>query len=281
MSLAPFPENSVKTVVVVPCYNEAQRIDVGRFRAFLAKTSDIDFLLVDDGSTDQTRSLLTSLAQDSGGRVTVCGLDKNVGKAEAVRQGVQKALVRSPNFVGYWDADLATPLEAIDQFRSVFLEHQEIQLVLGSRVPLLGRSIHRRTTRQLLGRSFAIAASLVLRLPVYDTQCGAKLFRVTPATSGLFAEPFHSRWIFDVEILARLSCATGWRVEEMQSPLFEYPLDRWDEIAGSKLRLRDFLAAVIELAGVFWRYTLRRKQPSTLAIPQFSKKTSTQPHRAA
>ena len=84
MSLAPFPENSVKTVVVVPCYNEAQRIDVGRFRAFLAKTSDIDFLLVDDGSTDQTRSLLTSLAQDSGGRVTVCGLDKNVGKAEAV-----------------------------------------------------------------------------------------------------------------------------------------------------------------------------------------------------
>ncbi len=281
MSLGPFPKNSVKTVVVVPCYNEAQRIDVGRFRSFLAETRDIDFLLVDDGSTDQTRLLLTSLAQNSGGRVTVCGLDKNVGKAEAVRQGVQKALLGSPNFVGYWDADLATPLEAIDQFRSVFLEHQEIQLVLGSRMPLLGRSIHRRTTRQLLGRGFATAASLVLRLPVYDTQCGAKLFRVTPATIGLFAEPFHSRWIFDVEILARLSHVTGWGVEGARSRLFEYPLDRWDEIAGSKLRLRDFLVAVIELAGVFWRYTLRRKQPSALAIPQVSKKTSSQSHRAA
>ena len=150
------------------------------FTIIRKKTSDIDFLLVDDGSTAQTRSLLTSLAQDSGGRVTVCGLDRNVGKAEAVRQGVQKALLGSPICVGYWDADLATPLEAIDQFRSVVLEHQEIQLVLGSRVPLLGRSIHRRTTRQLLGRGLATAASLVLRLPVYDTQCGAK--RHTPGS---------------------------------------------------------------------------------------------------
>jgi dolichyl-phosphate beta-glucosyltransferase len=163
----------------------------------------------------------------------------------------------------------------------VFLEHQKIQLVLGSRVPLLGRSIHRRTTRQLLGRGFATAASLVLRLPVYDTQCGAKLFRVTPATTGLFAEPFHSRWIFDVEILARLSHATGWGVDGTRSRLFEYPLDRWDEIAGSKLKPRDFLVAVVELAGIFWRYTFRRKQPGALEIPQVSKKIPSRPHRAA
>ncbi len=281
MSLASFPENSVKTVVVVPCYNEAKRLDVARFRSFLANTRDIDLLLVDDGSTDQTGSLLTSLAHNSGGRVTVCGLERNVGKAEAVRQGVQKALLGSPDFVGYWDADLATPLETVVQFRSVFLQHKEVQLVLGSRVPLLGRSIHRRTMRQLLGRGFATAASLVLRLPVYDTQCGAKLFRVTPATTCLFTEPFRSRWIFDVEILARLSHTAGWGVEGTRRRLFEYPLDRWDEIAGSKLKPRDFLVAAIELAGICWRYTFRRKQPGTLAIPQVSKNAPSRPHRAA
>ena len=87
MSLAPFPENSVKTVVVVPCYNEAQRIDVGRFRAFLAKTSDIDFLLVDDGSTDQTRNLIRSKIREDK-RIELIGLSRNFGHQVAVQAGL-------------------------------------------------------------------------------------------------------------------------------------------------------------------------------------------------
>jgi len=175
--------------------------------------------------------------------------------AEAVRRGMKLALRRSPAMVGYWDADLATPLEAVLQFRSVLEQRPELVLVMGSRVALLGRRIRRRWIRHVLGRAFATAASLTLDLVVYDTQCGAKLFRVTPETASLFDRPFHTRWIFDVEILARMIAATraggGLPAEET---LYEFPLDRWEDVAGSRLTSRDFLIAALDLAAIRWRY---------------------------
>ncbi len=92
---------------------------------------------------------------------------------------------------------------------------------------------------------------MVLGLEVYDTQCGAKLFRACPKIKALFQQPFHSRWIFDVEIIARLIQAS--RGNELMSPehvIYEFPLTEWRDVPGSKLRSSDFVRAVWELARI-------------------------------
>ncbi len=240
---------SPATIVVVPCFNEALRLNVAAFEAFFAKCFDVTLLFVDDGSTDDTPLIIERLRQRHPRQVLSFRLGENVGKAEAVRRGMQLAFRRRATLAGYWDADLATPLEAIPRFRKVLLERDELQLVMGSRVALLGRDIRRRWKRHVLGRAFATAASCVLGLPVYDTQCGAKLFRVTKETAEVFRHPFASRWIFDVEILSRLI-----RGSMTAEAFYEYPLERWQEVDGSRLKSLDFLVAAIDLAGIGWRH---------------------------
>lgn len=251
-----------ETVVVVPCFNEARRLNPVAYSEFLASHSDIAILFVDDGSTDDTPLVVERLRQQFPRQICTLRLEKNIGKAEAVRRGVQVALRKQPTIVGFWDADLATPLETIPQFRQVFETRPHVRLVMGSRVAMMGRQIRRRGARHFLGRVFATAASIVLRLPVYDTQCGAKLFRVTPEVTMLFDDPFGSRWVFDVEILARMMARA--RRREVCRSVYEVPLDKWEDVAGSRLRPRDFLAATRDLVTIYLRYVRNRKK---LAMP--------------
>lgn len=247
------------TILVIPCYNEAERLDAARCCEFLARSGDVELLFVNDGSTDGTLRVLRDLECNDPQCISVFDLPRNVGKAEAVRQGMLAAFGRRPDYAGYWDADLATPLEAVWKMQDVLDRRPAARLVMGSRVKLLGRRIDRRPLRHVLGRCFASAASLVLGLGVYDTQCGAKLFRVTPETEAAFAEKFLSRWIFDVEILARL--LQDRRLESYSAAneaLFEMPLDEWQDVAGSKLKPRHMLLAAYELASIRRAYGRRR-----------------------
>lgn len=117
-------------------------------------------------------------------------LRRNVGKAEAVRRGVLLAFDANPDYIGYGDADLATPLEAIPAFCELLDARHDLEIVFGARVWLLGRSLERSALRHYLGRIFATAASMVLGLGAYDTQCGAKLFRASPRSDRCFKSPF-------------------------------------------------------------------------------------------
>lgn len=252
------------TILVVPCFNEAERLDLRAFTTFLDAASDVSIEFVDDGSTDATGTVLDEFAARHVGRVSVLHLRRNRGKGEAVRQGMLSAMQRSPDFVGYWDADLATPLDAVEQFRELLRARSELNLVMGSRVALLGRHINRKLARHLAGRAFATAASLALGLVVYDTQCGAKLFRATAETVGLFEQPFRSRWVFDVEILARIvSDAAAFRAQPVEQIIYECPLDRWQDVRGSQLKPSDFIRAATDLASIYWHDVRGRSTPPT------------------
>jgi dolichyl-phosphate beta-glucosyltransferase len=244
------PEPAI--MIVVPCYNEELRLPGDRFLKFLCE-SPVRFVFVDDGSRDKTLDVLERLRASKEDRVFVLRSPANQGKAEAVRMGLNFALEKSAEYVGFWDADLATPLEAIPQFMAVFAARPELDMVFGSRVKLLGRHVHRRTGRHYLGRVFATIVSVMLRLPIYDTQCGAKIFRVRPQTNELLAEPFSSRWVFDVELIARYIRKLG-SPQAAAERIYEFPLDTWEDVGGSKVKPFDFFIAVRDVWLIYWKY---------------------------
>jgi glycosyltransferase involved in cell wall biosynthesis len=242
-------------IIVVPCFNEAQRLPIHAFKAFVRAGPLQRFLFVNDGSTDGTVHLLKTLRDADPERYVICDLPRNVGKAEAVRAGILLAFAAGSDYIGYWDADLATPLEAIPTFCALLDAKPNIEMVCGARVRLLGRAVERRAIRHYLGRIFATAASITLGLGIYDTQCGAKLFRASPTMQALFQEPFLTRWLFDVELLARLIQARrGTRLPQVEDLVYEFPLHEWHDVAGSKVKPWDFVRAFFGLALIYWHY---------------------------
>lgn len=248
----------VDTLVVIPCYNEAGRLPIQDFERFLAETPETGFVMVNDGSRDNTLTVLRDLAARHPARVEILDLQPNGGKAEAVRRGMLHAMERNPRYTGFWDADLATPLQSIVEFRDVLERRPQVDWVIGARVRLLGRRIDRKTVRHWLGRIFATLASFILRIAVYDTQCGAKLFRRDQALALVLRDPFPSRWFFDVELIGRfvnLRRAAG--DPDPGGRIVEVPLQTWIDVAGSKLRALDFVRASWELGGIWWRLRSR------------------------
>lgn len=243
----------MQLTLVVPCFNETDRLDLAAFARFLSDVPQARVLFVDDGSSDGTRQMLEGFAANWSARASVLAQTENRGKAEAVRRGMLQACQGEIDLVGFWDADLATPLDAVLDLMGVLSRRTDIDWVLGARVQLLGRDIRRRAARHYLGRIFATAASVVLQMPVYDTQCGAKLFRVSADLREVISRPFVSRWVFDVEMLARLSKI---RSRDSARPavesVFEFPLQQWYDVGGSKVRSGDFLKAAFELFRI-WR----------------------------
>lgn len=239
----------MKTVVVVPCYNESKRLHQAEFLAFVEAHEDIDFLFANDGSRDNTLEVLEALSQKHE-QLHVLNIQPNGGKAEAVRKGMLYAAEElKPQYIAFWDADLATPLYEIPHF--VEWADKGYDVVTGLRLMRLGAEVRRDKMRHYLGRCFATCASMMLNLPVYDTQCGAKLFGVE-VVNRIFQESFTSKWLFDVELLARYKKTYG--KDKATNKIYEYPLFHWIDVAGSTLKKRDFLVAPIELLKIYRRY---------------------------
>lgn len=235
---------------------------MSEFEAFGDRRPWLTLVFVNDGSADGTADLIASAEKRSPARVRSLTLARNSGKGEAVRRGVLLALESGADLVAFWDADLATPLLDIDTFREHFETHPDLEVVLGSRVRLLGRRIERSPARHYVGRIAATAASTLLGIAVYDTQCGAKMFRRTPRTHRIFSEPFMTRWVFDVEILARYLSDQPTR-DDISRRMAEIPVRNWTNVDGSRLRLTDVVRAPVELLRIYGRYRrpLARPRP--------------------
>jgi glycosyltransferase involved in cell wall biosynthesis len=225
-------------VIVIPCYNEGNRLDTTVFTEFMLQNPAIKFIFVNDGSSDNTGEVLKQLCRNTSS--SYIELANNSGKAEAIRQGMLAIRGDDIKWVGFWDADLATPLDEI--LRMLNTANEKTLYLSGCRLLRLGGQIQRKWYRHLLGRLFATVIAWRLRLAVYDTQCGAKLFAASEKEY-LFREKFITHWFFDVEILQRFIKRYGH--SEFISRSVEVPLNSWKDVSESKLRyftcLKDFI----------------------------------------
>jgi dolichyl-phosphate beta-glucosyltransferase len=234
--------------LVVPCYNEATRLDTSAFAAWVAARPSRHLRFVDDASTDQTAGVLDRLCREHP-RISVLHLDRNHGKAGAVRAGVLQET--ESDLIGFWDADLAAPLDEVDRLVEVLTAHPDLLCVAGIRVMRLGARIERSFSRHVLSRLFVTFASVLLDLHAYDTQCGAKVFR-REAVGTLFADDFVSPWLFDIELYLRLrqSSPDG----GLSGRVHEHPLTEWRAVGQSSLRLRDWVRAPLQILQIHRRY---------------------------
>jgi glycosyltransferase involved in cell wall biosynthesis len=223
-----------KICLVIPCYNEAKRLD---FKKLSNSGDNCFFLFVNDCSADGTLDLLK---KNLNRNMFILNLEKNLGKGEAVRRGMLHMknipIWDEIDWVGFWDADLATPLDELNNFilfKDTFYSNAEA--IFGSRVVRLGSSILRSYKRSISGRLFATFIGFTLGIVCYDSQCGAKLFR-KDVVDKYFKEPFVSKWIFDVEILLRMG----------QKNIAEYSLREWTDVPGGSLKVSKIALAVLK-----------------------------------
>jgi polyisoprenyl-phosphate glycosyltransferase len=124
--------------VVVPCFNEQEVIGeaVRRLQQFGSAVDglDVEFIFVDDGSRDDTRTLLRGFARDDG-RIKVIGFARNFGHQVAVTAGIDAA---RGDAVVLIDADLQDPPEVVHQMIAKWREGYDV--VYGSRTERAGES---------------------------------------------------------------------------------------------------------------------------------------------
>jgi len=237
-----------RVCIIIPFYNEEARFDSSNVVRFIEEHDNYLFCLVNDGSSDSTLLMLNDL-QSKYSPVKVVNLEQNRGKAEAIRQGMLEVLKCDQfEYVAFLDADFSAPIGVIPFMLD---SHPDISLYLGARIKYLGVNIFRDSFRHYVGRVFATLASGILNLPIYDTQCGAKIFK-RDLVEVAFSEPFISSWLFDLEVIMRIVKKLGWNNFCQISR--EIPLYEWIEKGGSKVKMSYMFKLPIDLLKVRRKY---------------------------
>jgi hypothetical protein len=215
----------VSLSLVIPAYNEGPRLDdgVARLRVAIAAGAidpqTTEFIVVDDGSTDDTTERAGALFS-AFPHVRLLRLSENHGKGGAVRAGVA---VASAPVIAFADADMAIDPGQTPQFVGALAQ---ADLAIGSRAAS-GASVNRSSLRRsLMNRAFNRLVNALTSVALDDTQCGFKAFRA-PVAKLLFHCSVTERFAFDVEILS-LARRFGLVIAEV-------PV-QWLRVQGSQIR---------------------------------------------
>ena len=229
--------------MIVPCFNEEKRINLDYWNK-LSEIPNAHWIFVNDGSSDGTKSLLNQISNSS-----VINLERNAGKAEAIRKGISDTFDKNPAEifqVGYLDADSAFEIEDIKNVVMLsFSKGSTFDSYWGSRVALSGRNITRNNLRHILSRILITFFGYRMGNLPYDPQTGFKIFKFNKEQMAIFDRNFETKWFVDIEILLRFKAVNG---KDMR--IWEEPVNTWKDIEGSKIRGLELITVFRDLVKI-------------------------------
>ncbi len=197
--------------VVIPAYNESKILskNIEKVASCLSsKDYTFELIVVDDGSVDNTKDLITSMIQVNTNIKLMVNI-KNMGKGFSVKSGV---LAAQGKYILFSDADFSTSIEELEKLLPYF--EQGFDIVVGSRA-IRGANILLKQSwlRQSMGKVFNLLVRLLCLADIKDTQCGFKCFS-RDAAGKIFPLQRFSGFCFDVEVL-NIAKRCGYKIKEV------------------------------------------------------------------
>ena len=184
--------------IIYPVFNEAKRLqktflDIKKFEK-LNKFTKIEYIFVNDGSSDETLSIIKKKIKQNV-RFKVVTYDKNMGKGYALKRGV---LVAKNEWVLTTDADCAVSnFQLIDWIKNQYLNKKNF-IYFGSRNHP-SSIVKKKTARKIIGMIFKLIIHFFFQIKIPDTQCGFKLYKLNIAKK-IFKMIITNGYVHDIEI---------------------------------------------------------------------------------
>ncbi len=229
---------SVPVSIIIPCFNEGNRfpnmaVALCKSLVNISPHLALHFCVADDGSALWHKEVTARAVQQAAlhfeapHTIEMRSFEKNRGKGAVLRELFQEFRL-SHAYIGFFDADGATAPDEMIRILNLLIARPELDSVIGCRLKALGYFVDRSTKRHISGRIFATLLSTILKIPVYDSQCGAKLFRSKIISDSLLSLCDNQNWLFDTQLVVTLY--------HMRAALLEVPIS-WHDAPGSKVSL--------------------------------------------
>jgi len=205
--------------VVIPCYNESERLRIETFQKYVDSNLGYHLLFVNDGSKDNTLEVLEEMCRGKETYMSVYNCEKNL------------------------DADLSTNFEDFEDLVTT-ISDSDYGIVGGSRINRMGANITKQGSRAIISKTINLIIQKILGMGFQDTQCGAKVM-TREISENIFQKKFLTSWLFDVEIFMRMKKMYG--ADRAKSMICEQPLKRWIHEDGSKLSMKDSIKILGQL----------------------------------